>query len=290
MRSKLFSILILGLAIFLAAPVFCQTEDEIVANFLKKTEKKKTKHTVGFFMINGSYGRLNRDNKYNYFATKVTPLVTSVDGSSTLVADISNTKQFTAAFGFMTSRRTAVSLGFSYWLKLGSSRTGDFNLSLVNTDDPDSHTGFKLNSEVQILGGCANFDYYLSNPPEKDGGLRKLAVKVSAGGGYYKAGWQLWDGCAGYNTTTLQSEAIGGKLTGSAPSATIGISAEYPINFGGLVMEGLLNYTYLNFTNMKWYNSNNEEVVATYNNSGGRVDLNFSGPRVQFGLKRYFSW
>jgi hypothetical protein len=290
MRSKFFSFLVLGLALLVAVPAFSQSEDEIVASFLKKTEKKKSKHAVGFFVLNGSYGRISRDNKYNYFAGRVTPLVTSTNGSSTLVDDISNTQEISGAIGFMTSRKTAVSLGFSYWLKLGSSRTGDFNLSLVNENDPNPHAGFDLKSEVKVIGACANFDYFLSNPPDKDGVLRKLAVKLTAGGGYYKASWQLWDGFAGYNLTSLQSEAVGGKLSGSAPGGNLGISAEYPINFGGLIMEGLLRYTYLNFTNMKWYNGSNQEVVATYNESGSRVDLNFSGPRVQLGFKRYFSW
>jgi hypothetical protein len=190
----------------------------------------------------------------------------------------------------MTSHKTAFTLGFNYWLKMGSTQSGDFNLSLVNATDPDIQTDFALKSEIQVYGFGGEFGYFLTNPPDNDGVLRKIALKLSAGVGYYRANWELWQGVAGLNVDTQAEEPIDGTLTGSAPGGTLGISAEYPISFGGLVIQGTAKYLYLNFTSMKWYNNNNNQVVATYNASGGQVDLDFSGPRAQIGLKKYLSW
>ena len=50
-------------------------------------------------------------------------------------------------------------------------------------------------------------------------------------------------------------------------------------------------YMYLNFKNIAWYNSADEEIVVTYNNSeDSRVDLGLSGFRGKVELKRFFTW
>jgi hypothetical protein len=67
-------------------------------------------------------------------------------------------------------------------------------------------------------------------------------------------------------------------------------AAELPLGLAGLVVEAEGRFLYLNFTKMSWYNSSNDEIVATVNNSGAQVELDMSGPRFQLGLKRYFSW
>ena len=61
MRFRLASLLSFGLCLMLAGSAFGQTEDELVAKFLDKAEKQKTKK-VGFLVVNGSFGRLFRDN------------------------------------------------------------------------------------------------------------------------------------------------------------------------------------------------------------------------------------
>jgi len=268
MRSVFTLILAFGLAILLIVPAMAQTEDELVAKFLKKVEKKQNKK-VGYLVLNGSLGRLFQDNDYNMFSARVTPLVSSLSGGTGEIKKINYSYEFSLGFGMMASPKTSVEVGFAYWLKQGSSQTGDFNLSLVNLDDPDDQYGFDLNSEVQIYGFSSSVDYYLSEPPDKDGLLHNLAFKVGGGLGYYFASWQLWDGFTGFNLNTSEAEIISGTLSGSAPGFT---------------------YLYLNFTGMNWYNSNNEEVVATVNNSGTKVELDMSGPRFQLGFKRYFSW
>ncbi len=289
MRSIFAIVMVIGLSLLLITPTFAQTEDELVAKFLKKAEKKQEKK-VGYLIVNGSFGRLNRDNDYNKMSVRVSPLVSSIGDGTGEVEKINSSYELFGGFGIMPSPKTSLELGFSYWLKQGSAQTGDFNLSLLNSDDPDDHYGFDLNSEIQIYGFSASVDYYLSEPPDKDGNLNNLAFKVGGGLGYYFASWELRDGFTGYNLSTGEPEVISGQLTGGAPGFTASLSAEYPINFAGLVIEGEARYLYLNFTSMNWYNSNNEEAVATVNNSGAQVELNMSGPRVQFGLKRYFSW
>lgn len=289
MRSIFAIVMVIGLSLLLITPAFAQTEDELVAKFLKKVEKKQDKK-VGYVIVNGAFGRLYRDNDYNKMTERVSPLVSSVGDGSGEVGKINSSYELFGGFGVMPSPKTSLELGFSYWLKQGSAQTGDFNLSLVNLDDPTDHYGFDLNSQVQVYGFSASLDYYLSEPPDKDGNLNNLAFKVGGGLGYYFASWELWDGFTGFNLSTGEPEVIGGKLSGSAPGLTASLSAEYPINFGGLVIEGEARYLYLNFTGMNWYNSNNEETVATVNNSGVPVELDMSGPRVQLGLKRYFSW
>jgi hypothetical protein len=52
-----------------------------------------------------------------------------------------------------------------------------------------------------------------------------------------------------------------------------------------------VSYLYLNFTNVSWYNSQDQEIIATVDGTeDGRVDLDFSGVRGKVEIKRYFSW
>lgn len=289
MRSILAFILAFGLSLLLVVPAMSQTEDELVAQFLKKTEKIQVKK-VGFVVVNGSFGRLNHDNDYNKFTVRVSPLISSVSGGTVGVDKINSSMEFFGGFGYMFSPKTSATIGFDYWLKMGSNQSGDLDLSLVNMNDPNPVYNFDLKSQVQVFAVSGQVDYFVANPPDRDGVLHALALKVGAGTGLYFASWQLWDGFTGFNIETGQPEVVGGSLKGIAPGFNAQAAVEYPVKLGGLVVEGSLRYLYLNFTGMKWYNDNNQEVVATVNNSGTRVNLNMSGPRIQLGLKRYFSW
>jgi hypothetical protein len=61
MRSKFLSLAVFAVLFLFVAPVMADTEDEIVARYLNKTNKKhQTK--VGFFELNASYGRFSRSN------------------------------------------------------------------------------------------------------------------------------------------------------------------------------------------------------------------------------------
>ena len=91
MRSIFAFILVFVLSMLLITPAFAQTEDELVAKFLKKAEKQQVQK-VGYIVMNGSLGRLFQDNDYNKFSVRVSPLVSSVtSGSSTAISSPSLT-------------------------------------------------------------------------------------------------------------------------------------------------------------------------------------------------------
>jgi len=291
MKQFWFVTMVLGIALLLVVPVNAQTEDEIIAKYLKKAESTtKSKTQLGYFYFNGTYGRLKNMNDYNQFAEGLSPLISGINGSYDHIDGIFRSKEFNAGLGYMVSRNMAVSAGLSYWLKMGNTPVGDYDLSAAFPTDTSAHTGFELKSEVQVYGFAADAHYYLVSPPDVNGVLKSLAVKLSVGGGYYFARWSRWENYLGYNLSTGDYEEIGGKLSGSAPGVTVGASFEYPIKLAGLVIEGGARYQYLNFTSMKWYNDQSEETVVVHQGTGDRVKLDFSGPRAQFGLKRYFNW
>ncbi len=289
MRSMLTVMTVALLSFLLVVPALAQTEEELIAKYLEKTEKKhQTK--VGFIVLQGSYGLLSEDSDYNKFAQGISPWI-SGDVTAVPVEGIYRSKEFHAGFGLMTTPKIAATIGFSYWLQMGSSTTGDFSLSLVNHDSPSgTQEDFALRSEVQVYGFSGSLDYYLLNAPTPEGQLNGLAFKVQGNIGYYFANWELWDGFAATNLYLSQTDELAGKLTGSAPGFALGLAAEYPIGLFGLVVEGGARYQYLNFSKMKWYNDLNHENVVTVPDTGERVELDFSGIRGQFGLKRYFNW
>lgn len=291
MTRKWFLPIVLGISLLLVVPAFSQTEDEMVAKFLKKAEADtKGKTQLGYVYFNGTYGRLKNANDYNQFADGLSPLISGIDGSYDHIDGIFRSKEFSAGLGYMVARKIAVSAGLTYWLKMGNTPVGDYDFSAAFPTDTSAHTGFELKSEVQVYGFATDVHYYLVNQPSLDGAMNALAVKLSVGGGYYFARWSLWENYLGYNLSTGDYEEIGGKLTGSAPGVTVGASFEYPIKLAGLVVEGGAQYQYLNFTNMKWYNDQSQETVVVHQGTRDRVKLDFSGPRAQFGLKRYFNW
>lgn len=289
MRSKWVYSLTAILVAILAGSLFGQTEDEIIAKYLKKTEVRNS-NRIGYVVVTGCYGRLGTGNDYNRFGEDLSRFVTGLNGSYDHIDGIFRSKEFYAGLGMITSSRTALEAGLTYWMKMGNSPQGDYNLSLAFPDDTSDHLGMQLKSEVQVYGFSGNFAYYVTNPPDKSGLLRSLAIKTNLGAGYYFANWQLWDGFNTFNLSTQDYEPLDGKLTGTAPGFTVGMTLELPVGFGGLVMEGGARYQYLNFANMKWYNSKSEENVVTYNGTTERVKLDLSGPRAQFGLKRYIAW
>ncbi len=289
MRSFCTFILIGFLVLLFAVPAMAQTEDELVAKFLNRAEKQQIKK-VGYFIVQGSYGKLGTNSSYNEFASDVSPDLFSASGESVGIDGIYRSKEFYLGFGLMTTPKISAMVGLNYWLKMGSKESGDYNLTLVNASDVGDRTDFDLKSEVQIYGFSSGFQYYLFNPPDRYGKLHTIAVKANMSAGYYFASWELWEGYTGYNLSLAAGTDISGKLTGSSPGVSLGLSMEYPTPLAGLVLEGSASYFYLNFTKMKWYNDNNEENIVAFGTENERVELDMSGPRANFGLKRYFSW
>jgi len=289
MRTAIATLLAACLLISLAVPVMAQSEEEMVAQFLKKAQKNQSRK-MGFVVFNGMYGRLRTGSEYNLFTSHVNPLLSTAAGAPARIDGIYRSKEFYAGFGMMTTSRSSITIGATYWLNMGTTKTGDYDMTQLNLADTGPRYDYELKSTVRVFGVLANFDYYLLNPPDRQGVSKRLAVRIGTGGGLYFAKWQLWNGYTGYNLFTAAPETIDGNLSGVAPGFTATLAVEYPIPLGGFVVETAAQYLYLNFNRMKWYNADNEESVAVYTDDFDRVNLDLSGPRARFGLKRYFNW
>ena len=283
MFRKLIPLLVAFFAVTVVSPILAQTEDEIIAQYLKKAEKQR-KHQIYFFSCSFAYGKLASQSDYNKFYNHTNLNVTPGDP----LTGIWRSKQFGADFGMMVSKRASIKLGFEYWMKLGNGSTGDYNLGVSPLGLQED---FDLRSEVSVYGFSGGFDYYLKNPPDNNGLINTLSVKVGAGAGYYNAKWELWDAASSFNLSTEIPETNNEALTGSAPGISGWVGVDYPIGIFGLLASVNVNYLYLNFDNIRVYNDLNEELYVSFSdNPTDRVDLDFSGLRGKLEFKRYFRW
>lgn len=284
--------LLAGLFLLIAvAPVFSQTEDEIISQYLKKTEKKQKVQgsaKVGFFSFSLSYGKLPNENPYNSFYKYANANITNLGGPEWPLLGIWRSKQFGASFGMMASRRVGVKVGFDYWLKMGSRTQGDFEFDMQPLGVQND---FDLVSEVKVFGVKAGFDYYIYNKPDKMGVINSLSFRLGFEGGYYFSNWDIWQGSSSYNLATQTYDANTSAMEGNAAGFAVSIGADYPIRFFGLLVGVDASYIFLNFKNVHGYNNVGEELYLTYSdNNDDRVNLDFSGPRAQIQLKRFFHW
>jgi hypothetical protein len=264
---------------------YSQTEDEIIAQYLKKAEKKH-KPKVGFASVSFVYGNLPNNSDYNVFFNYANHRIFPggpLDG-------IWNCMQFAGELGMMAADKFSFKVGFDYWMKLGSSVTGDYTFG--TTFGPSGYQeSFEVKSEIQVYGFYGGFDYFIFNPPDRDGIVRSISLRAGAGAGYYLSKWQIWEGAYTLNLSTETTEENVEPLKGSAPGVTAWIGMDYPVNLLGLLVGANVSYMYLNFTDVHSYNSLGEELYVTYSTSpSDRVELDFSGLRGKIELKRYFKW
>jgi hypothetical protein len=272
-------ILPLVAAIFLltaVSPLFAQTEDEIVAKYLQKIEKKH-KHKMGFASAYFKYGKLKNDIGYKEFNFSASSDITTISGSVDPDVGIWRSKEFGFNFGMLISKSVAFKLGFDYWLTMGDNVEVDQTMTIGTFDFDDTYTA---KSDVSVYGLKVGFDYFLTNPPDQSGTIPGLAVKVGGGGGIYMASWKLW------SADDQDSE----PLKANAPGFWIHGGLEYPTNVMGLVLAADASYFFLNFKNLDSYNQAGGELDLTYPDDGKELALNFSGPRGKIELKRYFQW
>ena len=258
-----------------------ETEQDIVNKYLQKMEKEHAKK-LGWASFTFSFNRINRNNDYNSFATHV-----SSDLSGTDMTWLDNAKGLGAEFGVIFKNRFAWSLGGEYWLKFGQTMSGTY------TYQPSLSTAVQVvdpSSEITVFGIYTGFQYYLLNPPDNERQLTSLALKAVTTVGYYGVSWDLWQQFENLNLSTSLPEGENMTFKGSAPGITIGLGADYPLNFHGMVFGAEVQYMYLNFKNVAWYNDQDQEIVASYTgDADGRVDLGLSGFRAKVELKRFFS-
>jgi len=283
MIRKLMPLLAILLVIAVAGSAFSQTEDEIIAKYLKKAEKKH-RDKVGFIGLTGAYGKLPNETDYlkfrNYSNNNIAP-GNPIDG-------IWRSKQFGFEMGMMVARQFSVKAGFDYWLKMGNEATGDYTMAIEPLGIQDN---FTIKSEIQVYGFWAGFDYYLLNPPNRAALVNALSVRCGASGGLYMANWDIWSGASAFNLSLENFEQNSDPYTGSTPSFSAWVGADYPTPFFNMLVGLEATYQYLNFDKLHAYNSLGEELYVTYSdNSSDRVKLDFSGFRGKVVLKRYFAW
>ncbi|MFQ5453334.1 MAG: hypothetical protein ACE5D6_04015 [Candidatus Zixiibacteriota bacterium] len=280
MHFKTFVVLLSILFLTGTSVVFAQNEEEdIVQRYLKRIEKKHTKKLT-WMSAHFTLNRINRDNDYNKFAT-----FESNNFQGTSLSWLGDAKIIGLDLGIIFKERFAWSLSGEYWLKLGEELNGSFLYSPLGTNIQN------LKSEIKIIGFSTGLQYYFLNHPQKAGVLESIALRGGGSVGFYQASWDLWPE---YNNLNLSTNLPTGNNTtfkGSAPSFTINLGADYPINVFNIVLGIDMSYLYLNFNNIAWYNNVDEEVIVSYNgNSDGRVDLNLSGIKGKIEIKRFFSW
>ncbi|MCK4573524.1 MAG: hypothetical protein KAU36_04090 [candidate division Zixibacteria bacterium] len=280
MRFKAAFILAIGLLLVGTSGAFAQnTEDEIVERYMKKLEKKRTTKLAwvsGYFSVN----RVNRNNGYNDFA-----VYESNNFPTATIPWIDQAVSFGADFGVVFKERFVWTLGGEYWMKMGDELSGSYVYTPVATAISDPK------SELKVYGITTGLQYYILNPPSKDGVMKSLALRSMMTVGFYHADWDIWQEYNNLNLATSTSTGDNTTFTGTAPGISFGMGADYPIRLFDLVLGVDMSYLYLNFSNVAWYNAQDEEViVSTTGTADGRVDLELSGFTGKIQIKRFLSW
>ncbi|SYZ74113.1 exported hypothetical protein [Candidatus Zixiibacteriota bacterium] len=291
MIRRVVSLLAVLFLVSTVVSAFGQTEDEIVANYLKKAEKKQEharKNKIGFFSVHFAYGKLPDKSPNNLFVSYSNSRIRPLDAGSGKLEGAYRSDQIGINAGMMVTPKLAFKVNFEYWLKMGSNTTGNYNFAV---EPLGVQNDFNLRSEMQVLGFGGGLDYYLLNPPDKDGHINSLSLRVGGGGGYYMAKWDIWQGSSSFNLSTQTYDANAEPIKGNAGSFYGSVGIDYPIRFFDMVlgMEG--QYQYLNFKNVHSYNTAGDELYLTYTDSSNdRVDIDFSGLRAKIELRKFFRW
>ena len=284
MRLKLIALAIAAAAI-MAQPVTAQfSEQEIIDRYMKKSDQMQKQHKK-LYWLSGSYAmnRINKNNDYNNFAN-----YTSAQFPTTDILWLNKANSFGLEFGWMFNKKFAVSIGGEYWMTLGQNQSGNF---AYNRPIGGTTTVTELISEIKVYGLTSAVHFYLTNPPSSRNHLTNLAVKVGAGIGFYQVSWDVWDEYENINLSSSLPAAINATFKDSNIGLSLSAGAEYPLNFGSMSLGVDVNYLYLNFNNVAWYNSQDQEVVASYaGDTNSRVDLGLSGVRGKIELKKFFNW
>lgn len=280
MRPKITLIAVIFAFTIMAGSVAAQdTEQDIVNRYLEATTKKHTAK-MGWASINFGIDRINRNNDYNGFAN-----VESGYFPNATVSWLDNGYSFGADFGINFPSGLAWAFGAEYWLKMGEEMTGSFSYL------PSATAVVNPSSEIQVYGASTSLWYYLSNKPVANRSANGPAIRVGGSVGYYYVSWDVWPEYQNLNLATSVPVNNNTTFKGSAPGFGINLGMDYPLKFWNLALGMDMGYLHLNFTNVAWYNGNDEEIVASLSgDTDGRVDLAFSGVRGKFEIKRSFTW
>lgn len=283
MRTKLIAVIV-GLSLMLSISASAQnTEQEMIDKYLKKNKKQEVK-TGKLYWVTGHYAinRINRNNDYNKFALYASSQLTNTDLSA-----LNTSSALGLEFGWLAGEKFSWTLSGEYWMPLGEVQTGSFSYNPPS----GTTTVTNLKSEIKVYGVSTGIQYYLKNAPTAVEKLTKPAFRVGLSAGYYQVKWDVWDQYENLNLATATPSPVNSTFRDNALGFTLNAGGEYPISSSGFAMGLDLNYLYLNFKNVAWYNASDQEVVATYANSASsRVVLGLSGVRAKVELKRFFQW
>ncbi len=255
------------------------TEQDIVNRYLQMGKEKYTQK-IGWASATFGMDRINRNNDYNTFATRESQ---NLEGAGLNWLDMGTS--LGVEFGMVFNRRIAWHVGGEYWMKMGDDIAGNPVYLPTSTEIENPK------SEIKVYGITTGVQYYLVNPPDTKNRLSRIAVRAGGTLGYYFANWDLWDQYQNLNLSTSAADEENTTYKGSAPGFSFNLGADYPLKFWDLAIGAEMGYLYLNFNNVAWYNSQDEEIVASYDGTpDGRVDLAFSGVKGKIEIKRFFSW
>ena len=280
MRFKTVLLITLTLIFTLSSVLFAnETEEEMTNKFLQRLETKHTQKLTwlsGYFSIN----RINRDNDYNKFAYHE-----SKNFSTTQLSWLGEAKSFGLEMGVIFKEKYAWSVGGEYTMKLSEELTGS------HVYLPTGTTLENPTSEISLYGFKTGLQYYFHNAPTLGEKLTSLALRTGISVGYYQVKWDLWDNYSNLNLATSAPAGTNASFQDSAPSIEFHFGADYPTKIMGLALGFDMSYLYLNFNQVAWYNSNEDEIVASFDGTtDGRVDLNLSGIRGKVEIKHFFNW
>ncbi|MBK7141558.1 MAG: hypothetical protein IPH75_05720 [bacterium] len=285
MRVRL-ALALAGVAIIASSAISAPTpkEQELVNQFLKKTEKKHRPKKLGWVSANFTVNRINRFNEYNSFTNHVN---SSLSGGKFSTLD--NALAAGLEVGVGMNRKLSWLFGGEYWLKTGDQLSGSITYAPPSGGGPVELTDPQ--SEIKVYGAYTGVSYSIWNPRSAGDVLNGGSAWITGNVGYYQVNWDLFPQYENLNLSTATPDGANTTFKGNAPGFSIGGGVDYPVGFGGLTFAAEANYLHLNFSNVAWYNSADQEVVATYNESpDSRVDLKMSGVRARFALKKYFGW
>ena len=281
MRNLMAKIAVFVLLISLATPAFAGEEErDIVERYLKRAKEKHTSK-LSWFSGHFAINRINRQNDYNAFASNESGNIS--DGSLEWLGEV---KSFGLEAGLLFAKNIGWSISGEYWLKMGENKSGSFEYTPPNGTPI---TIDNLKSEIQVWGIATGVQYFVFNPPTVNDQLTKPALRIGGTVGYYQASWDLWEEYQDLNLATSSTDPNSTTYKGTGVGFSVNLGGDYPLKWKGLVVGADIGYLMLNFKNVSWYNSQDEEVVATIDGTN-RVNLDLSGIKGRFEIKRFFSW
>jgi len=284
-RLVIFVILLISM-ILLPLSLKAMTEQEVVDEFLAKYEHRRP-HSMVAPYISLSYGKVEPKN-YHHFVDATNFLVKPVSTSGSTLDGVFRITSFEGGCSIVSSRGM-ISAGLSYWLTVGSDNSGDFTVYTdLSLSTYELISDFEFRSEIKVWGVYLDYQYFFMNPPIPFTRQTGLSLRAGGGIGYYGAYWNLWDGFGGVRLDTGDFYELEDHLKGSSPGFHLSAGVEYPV-WNGFLISTDVKYLWLEFDKLSKKVSPTYELYLVDDETQDPVKIDFSGPRINFTLKKYFT-